>query len=33
MVTPVATPMAKLMPNRMPQNWVMRFHTSRPVIT
>src|SRR5689334_3712171 len=33
MVTPVATPMAKLMPNSTPQNWVMRFQMSRPVIT
>src|SRR5450631_1881821 len=33
MVTPVATPMAKLMPNSTPQNWVMRFQISRPVIT
>src|SRR5450432_3771249 len=25
--------MAKLMPNSTPQNWVMRFQISRPVIT
>ncbi len=33
MVMPVATPMAKLMPNRTPQNLVIRFQMSRPVIT
>ncbi len=33
MVMPVATPMAKLMPNSRPQNFVMRFQISRPVIT
>src|SRR6266404_5272843 len=33
MVMPVATPMAKLMPNSIPQNRVMRFQISRPVIT
>src|SRR6266404_9977035 len=33
MVMPVATPMAKLMPNNRPQKRVMRFQISRPVIT
>jgi hypothetical protein len=33
MVMPVATPIAKLMPNSTPQNCTMRFQTSRPVIT
>ena len=32
-VTPVATPIAKLMPNSSPQKRVMRFQISRPVIT
>ena len=33
MVMPVATPIAKLIPNSMPQNRVMRFQISRPVMT
>lgn len=33
MVMPVATPMAKLMPNSRPQNFVMRIQISRPVMT
>ena len=33
MVMPVATPMAKLMPNSRPQKRVMRFQISRPVMT
>ena len=32
-VMPVATPSTKLMPNSVPQNLVMRFQTSLPVIT
>jgi len=32
-VMPVATPMAKLMPNSRPQNRVMRFQISRFVMT
>ena len=33
MVMPVATPIAKLMPNSTPQNCVMRFQISRAVMT
>ena len=33
MVTPVATPIAKLMPNNVPQNFVASRQTTRPVIT
>jgi hypothetical protein len=33
MVMPVATPMAKLMPKRTPQNFVICFQIARPVIT
>ena len=33
MVMPVATPIAKLMPNSAPQNFVMSRQISRPVIT
>ena len=33
MVMPVATPMAKLMPNSAPQNFVMSRQIVRPVIT
>jgi hypothetical protein len=33
MVMPVATPMAKLMPNRTPQNFTICFQITRPVIT
>jgi hypothetical protein len=33
MVIPVATPMAKLMPNRIPQNLVMARQIGRPVMT
>ncbi len=30
---PVATPIAKLMPNSTPQNFVMSRQTTRPVMT
>src|SRR5579872_6593649 len=33
MVRPVATPMAKLMPNSIPQYWVMSRQIRRPVMT
>ena len=33
MVMPVATPIAKLIPNKTPQNRVIRFQISLPVIT
>ncbi len=33
MVMPVATPIAKLMPNSTPQNLTMSRQISRPVIT
>jgi len=33
MVMPVATPIAKLMLNSLPQKRVMSFHSVRPVIT
>ena len=33
MVMPVATPSTKLMPNRLAQNFVIRFQTSFPVMT
>ena len=33
MVMPVATPMAKLMPNSVPQNLVMSRQMARPVMT
>ena len=33
MVMPVATPMAKLMPNSLPQKRVMSRQIGRPVIT
>ena len=33
MVMPVATPRAKLIPNSVPQNWVMSRQIGRPVMT
>ena len=33
MTMPVATPIAKLMPNRLPQNLVICRQIGRPVIT
>ena len=33
MVMPVDTPRTKLIPNRVPQNFVMSFQTWRPVMT
>jgi len=32
-VMPVATPMAKLMPNRVPQNFTISFQIGLPVMT